>query len=169
MEIVDDEDRPLPAGSEGIVRIASEFAVDRYVDDPIESKKVFRNGWFYPGDLGSLTSDNLLIISGRQNDVLNAGGGKMAAEKVEAVLTSFKGVNQAAVFMHTSKLGVDEVWAALVAKEAINPESLRAHCRARMPEVFVPAHIVTLDALPMSVTGKLDRQRLKGMLAGAAQ
>lgn len=167
MEIVDNEDRPIPAGNDGTVRIASEFAVDRYIDDPVESKKVFRNGWFYPGDLGSLTADNLLIISGRQNDVLNAGGGKMAAEKVEAVLTSFKGVNQAAVCMQTSRLGVEEVWAAIVAGEPIDPENLRAHCRARIPEVFVPARIVTLASLPMGVTGKLDRQRLKGMLAGS--
>ena len=86
VEIVDEADRPLPAGTEGIVRVASEFGVDRYIDDPIESAKVFRDGWFYPGDLGSLTADNLLIISGRQNDVLNAGGGKMAAEKIEAAL-----------------------------------------------------------------------------------
>lgn len=82
IEIVDEADHPVPAGSEGIVRIASEFAVDCYVDDPIESAQVFRNGWFYPGDLGSLTPDNLLIISGRQNNILNIGGEKIAAERV---------------------------------------------------------------------------------------
>jgi fatty-acyl-CoA synthase len=45
IEIVDDADRPLPPGLDGIVRVASEFAVDRYIDDPAESAKVFRNGW----------------------------------------------------------------------------------------------------------------------------
>ena len=133
------------------------------------SAKVFRDGWFYPGDLGSLTADNLLIISGRQNDVLNAGGGKMAAEKVEAALLSFKGVKEAAVFMATSKLGVDEVWAAVVCSEKVDPEGLRAHCRPRMPTVFVPAHIVTLDALPINTMGKIDRPRLKAMYVGAGQ
>ncbi len=164
IEIVDEADCSLPAGSEGIVRIASEFAVERYIDDPVESAKVFRGGWFYPGDLGSLTPDNLLIISGRQNDVLNAGGGKMAAEKVEAALVSFKGVNQAAAFMATSKLGVEETWAAIVCSEEIDIDSLRAHCRSRMPAVFVPAHVVTLDALPINATGKVDRPRLKQRL-----
>jgi acyl-coenzyme A synthetase/AMP-(fatty) acid ligase len=164
IEIVDETDRSLPAGSEGVVRIASEFAVERYIDDPVESAKVFRNGWFYPGDLGSLTADNLLIISGRQNDVLNAGGGKMAAEKIEAALTSFKGVNDAAAFMATSKIGVEEVWAAVVCSEKIDTEGLRAHCRPHMPTVFVPAHIVVLDALPVNATGKLDRPGLKRML-----
>jgi acyl-coenzyme A synthetase/AMP-(fatty) acid ligase len=169
IEIVDEADRPLPVGAEGIVRVASEFGVDRYIDDPIESAQVFRDGWFYPGDLGSLTSDNLLIISGRQNDVLNAGGGKMAAEKVEAALVSFKGVTEAAVFMATNRIGVEEVWAAIVCSETIDTESMRAHCRSGMPAVFVPAHIVTVDALPLSPTGKVDRQRLKNNVMGAAR
>jgi len=164
VEIVDEAGRPLPAGTEGIVRVASEFSVDRYIDDPIESAQVFRDGWFYPGDLGSLTADNLLIISGRQNAVLNAGGAKMAAEKIEAALLSFKGVTEAAAFMATSKLGVEEVWAAIVCSERIDTERLRAHCQPRMPAVFVPVRIVTLDALPTNVTGKVDRPRLKKML-----
>ena len=76
IEIVDDVDRPVPAGTEGIVRVASEWAVDRYIGDPIGSAQAFRNRWFYPGDLGSLTSDDVLIISGRRSDVLNIGGAK---------------------------------------------------------------------------------------------
>ncbi|HWX82890.1 MAG TPA: class I adenylate-forming enzyme family protein [Xanthobacteraceae bacterium] len=168
-EIVDEADRSLPAGSEGIVRIASEFAVDRYIDDPVESADVFRDGWFYPGDIGALTPDNLLIISGRRNSVLNAGGGKFSAEKVEATLTSFKGVSEAAVFMATSALGVEEVWAGIVCGEKVDSESLRAHCRPRMPAVFVPAHIVTLDALPINATGKVDRPRLKQMVLSSAR
>lgn len=169
IEIVDEMDRVLPAGREGIVRVFSQFGIDHYIDDPEESAKVFRNGWFYPGDLGSLTSDNLLIISGRQNDVLNAGGGKMAAEKLEAVLTSYPGVREAAVFMATSEGGIEEVWAAIVCSETVDPDALRGYCRQSIPWVFVPAHIVVVEALPINVTGKIDRPRLKGVLGNAAK
>jgi acyl-coenzyme A synthetase/AMP-(fatty) acid ligase len=48
IEIVDERDALLPANTQGIVRVASEFAVDRYVNDPIGSAEVFRNGHFYP-------------------------------------------------------------------------------------------------------------------------
>lgn len=168
IEIVDEADRVVPAGVEGIVRISSEFGVDRYIDDPLESAQVFRDGWFYPGDLGALTSDNLLVISGRQNDVLNAGGGKMAAEKIEAALLSCKGVREVAVFMATSKIGVEEVWAAIVTSETVEAESLRVHCRSLMPAVFVPSHIVPLDRLPINTTGKVDRKRLQAQVLDAA-
>jgi acyl-CoA synthetase (AMP-forming)/AMP-acid ligase II len=168
IEIVDEMDRAVPTGVEGIVRVSSEFGIDGYMDDPAESAQVFRDGWFYPGDLGSLTSEKLLIISGRQNDVLNAGGGKMAAEKVEAALLSCEGVHEAAVFMVTSKVGVEEVWAAIVFSETVDAERLRAHCRLLMPAVFVPAHIVPLDRLPINAMGKVDRQRLKEAVLGVA-
>ena len=168
IEIVDEMDRAVPPGTEGIVRISSEFGVDRYVDDPVESAEVFRDGWFYPGDLGSLTGDGLLVISGRQNAVLNSGGGKLAAEKVEAALLSCKGVREAAVFMATSEAGVEEVWAAIVCSETLDAEAVRAHCRTLMPEVFVPVHIVPLDRLPVNATGKVDRRQLKDTVAAAA-
>lgn len=168
IEIVDDADRPVPAGVEGTVRVATEVGVDSYIDDPVESARVFRDGWFYPGDIGSLTLDNLLIISGRRSDLLNAGGGKMAAEKLENILLSFAGVREAAVFMKTSALGVEEVWATIVCGEKIDDEALRAHCRTRMPAVFVPAHIVAVDALPINAAGKVDRPRVRDMFGGRA-
>jgi len=169
VEIVDETDRPVSTGSEGIVRLWSEFGVDRYINDQIESAKVFRDGWFYPGDLGSLTADNLLIISGRQNDVLNVGGAKMAAERLEFVLASFTGISDAAVFAATSPSGIDEVWAAVVCGGKLDPESLRAHCRSQIGDAFVPAHVVPLEALPITATGKVDRQGLKQMLIAGAQ
>jgi acyl-CoA synthetase (AMP-forming)/AMP-acid ligase II len=165
IEVVDEADRPVPAGIEGIVRIASEFAVDRYIDDPVESARVFRNGWFYPGDLGLLTPDKLLVISGRLNNILNIGGEKIAAERVEAALAAFKGVQQAAVFVATNKVGVQEVWAAVVCPKLFDAEKLRAHCRERMPAHFVPSQIVNLDALPVSAMGKVILPRLKKMIA----
>lgn len=168
VEVVDEADRPLPAGAEGIIRIASEYGIDRYIDDPVELAKVFRGGWFYPGDFGAITTDNVLIINGRTNDVLNAGGGKIAAENVEAALMAFPGVNEAAVFMATSKRGVEEVWAGIVCGEKIEVERLRMHCQSRVPDVFVPAHIIVLDALPLGPTGKVDRPRLKQMLLQTA-
>lgn len=167
IEIVDENDRPLPVGTEGIVRVRSEFGVDHYIDDPIESAKMFRNGWFYPGDLGSLTDENLLIISGRAYDVLNVGGGKLAAEKLEALLTSFPGISQAAAFVATSPRGVDEVWAAVVCREKFDTELVQAHCLRQIASHFVPSHVVTLEALPITATGKIDRQQLKQTIMAA--
>jgi acyl-coenzyme A synthetase/AMP-(fatty) acid ligase len=169
IEIVDDKDRPVPANTQGNIRIASEFAVDRYVDDPIESAQVFRNGYFYPGDLGSLTPEGLLIVSGRRNNILNVGGEKIAAERIEAVLTSHDGVRQAAAFVAVDKEGVQEIWAAVVCPEKFNAAALRAYCRSQLAPHFVPKHVVNLDQLPMSPMGKVILPRLRAMVTGKSE
>src|SRR5262249_7763794 len=76
IQIVDQSGTILPPGQEGRVRIKSEYAVDGYFGNPEESSKVFRDGWFYPGDIGSLNSDGLLAVAGREQAVLNLGGDK---------------------------------------------------------------------------------------------
>ena len=67
VEIVDSVGGQPRVGNEGVVRIRSEYGVSEYLDDPEETKQMFRDGWFYSGDRGFLTKDNILIISSRQS------------------------------------------------------------------------------------------------------
>ncbi len=167
IEIVDENDRAVPANAEGIIRTATEYAVSSYVNAPEHSSRVFRDGWVYPGDTGSLTPDNLLIVSGRQEQVLNVGGGKLALEKLEAALSSFAGVTEAAALIEPGEAGIEEVWAALVSPGKIDLEALRTHCRSRVPPVFVPARAVQVEALPVNESGKIDRDKLRQMVFSA--
>jgi non-ribosomal peptide synthetase component E (peptide arylation enzyme) len=72
VEIVDDEDRALPPAREGNLRLRSDYGVTEYFDDPTETQRAFRNGWFYPGDRGQLTSENVLVISSSQQTAVTA-------------------------------------------------------------------------------------------------
>lgn len=65
VEIVADDERALPLEKEGKLRIRSDHGATEYVEDPGETQRAFRNGWFYPGDRGYLTTDNMLVISSR--------------------------------------------------------------------------------------------------------
>jgi acyl-CoA synthetase (AMP-forming)/AMP-acid ligase II len=63
VEIVDDQDRPLPPEQDGHLRIRSDYGVKEYLDDPHATLRAFRNGWFYPANRGHLTRDNVLVLS----------------------------------------------------------------------------------------------------------
>jgi acyl-CoA synthetase (AMP-forming)/AMP-acid ligase II len=65
VEIVADDERVLPPGQEGNLRIRSDHGATEYLEDPGETQRAFRDGWFYPGDRGYLTTDNMLVISSR--------------------------------------------------------------------------------------------------------
>jgi acyl-CoA synthetase (AMP-forming)/AMP-acid ligase II len=108
VETVDDADQPLAPGKEGLIRIRGPYNVQGYVGDPGESARAFRNGWFYPGDIGSLTRSNLLIITGRQKTVMNIGGDKVKPELIENVLTSFEGIDEAGAFGFVNDYGTPQ-------------------------------------------------------------
>lgn len=163
VEIVDETGRLLPPGSEGNLRIASEYAVNAYMGDPAESARVFREGWFYPGDIASLSADKLLVISGREKDVLNVGGSKVNPERVEEVLTAFPGIVDAAVFGAPNRLGIEEPWAAIVSAGPLDEKLLRAHCDRELVSAHVPVSFLTMDSLPRNEMGKIDRRRLADM------
>jgi acyl-CoA synthetase (AMP-forming)/AMP-acid ligase II len=168
-QIVDRSGVVLPPGSEGLLRIRSEFAVDRYLGDPSSSKRVFRDGWFQPGDLATLDSDGLLVITGRDKNVLNIGGDKVSPEVVEAAMASFPGIAEVAATSLANAFGIHEIVAVIVSNGAIDAEALGRHCAARLSPQFVPAQFVTTDRLPRNDMGKIDRQQLaEGLRAASA-
>jgi len=164
VQIVDASGTLLSPGDEGQVRVRSEFGVDSYFGDSDESKKVFRDGWFYPGDLGTLGANGLLVITGREQAVLNLGGDKISPEAVEAVLAQFEGVAEAAVVALPNDYGNNQVYAAVTARQEIDEQALRAHCEARIPRPFPPVKYFFVDSLPHNEMGKLDRRRLRDIV-----
>ena len=64
LEIVDDDDTLLPQGERGSIRINGETGAMQYWSSSENAARAYRGGWFYPGDRGYLTKDNLLVLSG---------------------------------------------------------------------------------------------------------
>lgn len=125
-----------------------------------DSSKVFQDGWFYPGDLGRLNTDGLLVISGREHSVLNLGGDKISPEAIEHVLSQFNGIDEVAAFGAPNEYGNSEIWAAIVSHAPLDERILKEYCEARIPRPFAPAKVCFVESLPHNEMGKLDRSRL---------
>jgi acyl-CoA synthetase (AMP-forming)/AMP-acid ligase II len=166
VEAVDDNDRSLPAGSEGVLRIRGETCVHAYLGNPADSAEVFRNGWFYPGDVGSVSVDGLLSITGRTSEFINAGGTKVSPQVIEEVLLALDPVVDAAAFGVPDGSGLMQIWAAIVAEGPVDGAVLSARCRERLHE-RAPRHIVKVGALPRNEGGKVVRGRLVEMVMAA--
>ncbi len=169
IEIVDPTGNEVSPDREGHVRIKSTYAVDRYFQDFSDSAQVFRDGWFYPGDLGRLETNGLLIITGREQLALNLGGDKINPETVELVLSQYNGVIEAAVFAGRTEYGNAEIWAAIVSKEPLEQQSLASYCSARIPRPFVPAKFYFVQSLPRNEMGKIDRKKLYELVSGTVR
>jgi len=161
IQIVDSSGALLPPGEEGHVRVRSEFAVDSYFGNPEESRKAFRYGWFYPGDLGTLSAEGLLVITGREHAVLNLGGDKISPESIELALGQFQGVIEAAAIAVPNVYGNNQIHVVVVTQGKIDEQALRTFCETRIPRPFTPVEYHFADSLPHNEMGKLDRRRLQ--------
>jgi acyl-coenzyme A synthetase/AMP-(fatty) acid ligase len=164
VEVVDDSDRPLPVGENGTLRIRGDYMAHGYLGDSSSSQHAFRNGWFYPGDIGSLTEDQILIVSGRQTAVLNVGGEKIAPEAIEEVLGLFEGGIAAAATLITTEMGVEQIWVLIETASPIDENKLKEHCQKYLPSIFVPKRFVAVKSLPRNTMGKVERRELHQML-----
>ena len=164
VQAVDDNGKICAPGTEGHIRFRGDKCVTGYVGNPPGSEKFFRDGWFYPGDIGAVTADGLLIITGRSKNIIDLGGDKINPEVIESVLLSCPGVVQAVAIGHANALGIEQVWAAVETRAEVDPESIRAHCARRLAPELVPAKVTRVAAMPRNVGGKIDRDEVRKLL-----
>jgi acyl-coenzyme A synthetase/AMP-(fatty) acid ligase len=160
IEIMDDAGAPLPRGQEGHVALKTPLAVNEYHRDPVASALSFRNQSFYPGDLGMLDAGNMLHITGRRDALVNLGGDKINPETVERALTACEGVTDCAVFGVANAVGIEELWAAIVADPNVTDEQIRSRASSHLTPKTMPVGFLRVDQLPRNAMGKLDRPRL---------
>jgi len=162
--IMDDDWRPLPAGTTGevVIRGAQVFAGD--ADDLDAIATAFNSArWFRTGDLGYLDSDGYLYLVGRRKEIVNRGGEKFSLQEVDDALLDHPAVAQAAAFRvpHAS-LGEDLAAAVVVKRHhAASAEDIRASLFGRLAVFKIPSELILVDELPTGPTGKLDRSRLQ--------
>lgn len=160
VEAVDHEDQPCPPGVQGELRVRSAEMVAGYHDDDAQTRKSFRDGWFYPGDIGTIMPDGAIRIDGRSDDVINLNGWKFLPSAIEDVVQSCPGVVDAAAFSLRGSAGIEAPWVAIVRSERFEWTDLSARLHERLPNL-PPLQTVWLDEIPRNSVGKIDRRRLR--------
>ena len=165
VEIVDESGTVLGFDREGVVRVHVPHAPAHYLNDPVASSKVFRDGWFYPGDIGSLTADGLLCVSGRVSERINAGGVKVAPNVIEDVISQRPEVSDVAAFEFINEDGVSEIAVAIVPHENVDRSTFnRAEVRQAVQKALrerCPRRWIIVKEIPRTEQGKIDRPALQ--------
>jgi|SRR5579871_794836 len=167
-EAVDGDGRVLDTGQAGTLRFRAPEMAKAYLNDPEATAAHFRNGWFYPGDLGAIGVARTLTISGRESEVINAGGVKVAPQMIEKVVLAFPGVTDCASFGIADTMGIETIWAAIVANEKADLTGLAKFCGAKLG-ARAPARFLKLRQLPRNETGKVMHSELQRLARNAAR
>jgi acyl-CoA synthetase (AMP-forming)/AMP-acid ligase II len=167
LKIVDPRDRTreLPAGEVGEICFRGPTLFVGYHKLPERTAETRDDeGWFYTGDLGFADEDGYLSFAGRAKEVINRGGSKIYPKEIEDLLTGHPAIGDAAVVgMPDERLG-ERVCAYIVpaGDEPISMEELRSYLSAqKVMKYKVPEHLVQLDELPMTPTGKVRKAALQ--------
>ncbi len=165
IEVVDAQARALHAGSVGLIRVRGPGMVDAYVGDEDATRRSFRDGWFYPGDLGAFAPDGSLLYRGRADHMMIFDGINIYPAEIEQVLCAHPAVRDAAAVPATSAVhqNVPVCAVSLHAGAQITESELLSFARDRLG-VRMPRRVVIVDEVPRNETGKLQRAELFALL-----
>ena len=158
VEIVDDNDQPLSAMSVGHIRYRRDGMETTYYKNPEATAQFFKDGYFYPGDLGFIDEAGRLILEGRITDVINLGGVKVNSEHIESIALAQLGVRDCAAFAHINSSGIEELCIALVVDSDFDKGSFEKAMAAESPHRICEFLIV--PSVPRTETGKIQRHLL---------
>lgn len=153
-------DTTLRTDSHGVLQVSTSSLASGYLDDPERTAASFLidpdgQRWLQTSDLAEI-ADGKLTILGRTDDIIVTGGVKVSLADIDRVLEQFPGNARATWF-------TDDEWGqvpAIVADSALNLDDVRARVEGELGKAARPYRLITVDELPVLLSGKSDRQAL---------
>ena len=134
-----------------------------YGDEQATAKTIDVAGWCHSGDLGTMDTQGYVSITGRLKDMIIRGGENIYPAEIEAFLFTHPKVAQVAVFGVPDKLYGEEImaWIQLHAGQQATEAEIRAFCKDQIAHFKIPKYIWFVENFPMTVTGKLQKFRMR--------
>lgn len=162
LQIVDAGGARLPDGEQGQVRYRSKYVTSGYYQNPEANAKAFKDGWFYPGDLGWVI-DGALYIGGRETEVINLNGQKFDPALLDEVAIASGGFSGAAAFGYQDHRERSQLGFGVVADPSLNrktAEKAVLKTLAKNYKINSDVLFIYLDQIPRGDNGKILRREL---------
>ncbi|EFB3262189.1 medium-chain fatty-acid--CoA ligase [Escherichia coli] len=166
IKVVDDARKTLPPGCEGEEASRGPNVFMGYFDEPeLTARALDEEGWYYSGDLCRMDEAGYIKITGRKKDIIVRGGENISSREVEDILLQHAKIHDACVVaMSDERLG-ERSCAYVVLKAPHHSLSLEEvvafFSRKRVAKYKYPEHIVVIEKLPRTTSGKIQKFLLR--------
>ncbi|EEX1906071.1 medium-chain fatty-acid--CoA ligase [Escherichia coli] len=166
IKVVDDARKTLPPGCEGEEASRGPNVFMGYFDEPeLTARALDEEGWYYSGDLCRMDEAGYIKITGRKKDIIVRGGENISSREVEDILLQHPKIHDACVVaMPDERLG-ERSCAYVVLKAPHHSLSLEEvvafFSRKRVAKYKYPEHIVVIEKLPRTASGKIQKFLLR--------
>src|SRR4051794_5465300 len=170
VRVVDDTGAELPPGTAGRVQVAGPFLFVGYAERLEMARALFDGDWFDTGDLGTLDAEGYLASSGRTKDVIIRGGENIPVAYVENVLYEHPDVLAVAVIGVPDPRLQERACACVVLDQGaeLTFEQLREFLATKgVAKQYWPESLQVLPELPRTPSGKIQKFKLRDLVAGA--
>jgi fatty-acyl-CoA synthase len=157
-------DEILATGQRGELCARGYMVMKGYDREPEASARaVSEDGWLRTGDLAVMRDDGYLHIAGRLKEMIIRGGENIYPREIEEFLHQHPKIADVYVVgLPDARLGESVLaWIKLKAGEAMTADEVRDYCRGQIAHFKVPQYIRFVDAFPMTVTGKVQKFRIR--------
>jgi fatty-acyl-CoA synthase len=155
---------PLPPGQQGELVARGHGTMKGYYNKPAETAAAIEpDGWLHSGDLAMQTPDGYYRITGRIKDMIIRGGENVYPREIEEYLFTHPAILDVQVVGLPDERFGEEVcaWVRLRPGATFTEEQLKDFCRGRIAHYKVPRYVVFVDEYPTTVTGKVQKFRLR--------
>ncbi len=166
--LIDERGRMVPPGARGEIAVGGDglargylhapaLTAERFVPDPHGRQPGTRR--FRTGDVATLGADDQLRYGGRIDTQVKLRGHRIDPNEIESTLAQYPGVGDVAVVLSERRQQLLAYYVA-ASDAGVTDASLLAFLRRRLPDHMIPARLVRLDAMPLTLTGKINRLAL---------
>ena len=157
-----------PAGVDGELRIRGERVFKGYLDPVLNETAFDAGGWFCTGDVGHLTDDGYVVVTGRLKDIIIRKGENISAKEVEDLLYAHPDIVDAAVIGLPDRDSGERVCAVVTMAEGrtLTLAELTRYCvEAGVMRQKIPEQLEIVESLPRNATGKVLKHELRARFA----
>ncbi len=168
VKIVDEGGRTVPIGGTWDICTRGYAVMHGYWDDPERTAETIdADGWLHSGDLGVMDEDGYVAVVGRLKDMIIRGGENIYPREIEEFLFTHPDIQDAKVIGVPDEKFGEEVcaWVQLRQGATLTEEEIRAFCKEHIAYFKVPRYIRLVDGFPMTVTGKVQKFKMREVMA----